>query len=69
MEANTFIVIPERVIKEANQAIDEANNSFERVLLVGEEYKQAGLTPIYLLDPEYMDVYVYCQETLRKKLH
>lgn len=67
--ANGMIVVSERIIIEADKMANEANNSFERVLKIGLEYKDAGLTPIYLLDPEFMDLYVYCEETFQKKLN
>jgi hypothetical protein len=36
---------------------------------VADEYKDAGVTPIFLLDPRRMDVLVVCEETFKKKLN
>ena len=36
---------------------------------VAEEYKDAGVTPVFLLDTEHMDLFVVCEETFKKKLN
>lgn len=67
-----YKVVPERVLVEADKACREmgdANNSFGRLLKVAEEYKEAGATPLYLLDVECMDLLVVCEETYKKNLH
>jgi hypothetical protein len=67
-----YKIIPEHIMIEADKASCEsgyANNSFGRLLKVAEEYKEAGVTPIFLLDPQYMDLIVVCEETFKKKLH
>lgn len=72
MDMQYYKIIPERVMIEADKASREsgdANNSFGRLLKVAEEYKDAGVTPVFLLDPEYMDILVVCQETFKKKLN
>jgi len=67
-----YKVVPENVIVEADKAsreLGDANNSFGRLLKVAEEYKEAGVNPIFLLDPCHMDLLVVCEETFKKKLH
>jgi hypothetical protein len=67
-----YKVVPENVIVEADKAsreLGDANNSFGRLLKVAEEYKEAGVNPIFLLDPYHMDLLVVCEETFKKKLH
>jgi hypothetical protein len=65
-----YIVIPEFVVKQAAASIPEdLDNSFLKVLKAGEEYRQAGLTPVYVLDPNYKDLVVIAQEIYGKKLH
>jgi hypothetical protein len=67
-----YKIVPENVIIEADKAsreMGEANNSFGRLLKVADEFKDAGATPIFLLDPYYMDLMVVCEETFKKKLH
>jgi hypothetical protein len=67
-----YKIVPEKVIIEADEVsrkMGEANNSFGRLLKVAEEYKEAGIKPIFLLDPQYMDLLVVCEETFKKKLH
>ena len=67
-----YKVVPKKVIIEADKVsreMGEANNSFGRLLKVAEEYIEAGVNPIFLLDPQYMDLLVVCEETFKKKLH
>ena len=70
MMKENFIIIPESIVKEA--AFDgglDKENGFARVLKAGQEFKQAGLTPIYILDERYMDLVVVAKETYQKKLN
>lgn len=67
-----FKVIPEHIIKESAFLAHEfegANNSFTRLLKAAEEFKQANMSPIFLLDTLSMDVKVIAKETYNKKLH
>ena len=66
----SYVVIPETVIKEAADAmVDDPQNNFVKVWNAGQEFKAAGLTPIYLLNEIYMDLFVIAKETYKKKLH
>ena len=63
-----FVVIPEEMVKQAaHDCRDDEKNSFLRVLKAGQDFKQAGLTPIYILDQHYMDLHVVSKETINKK--
>lgn len=67
-----FKVIPEHIIKESAFLAHEfegANNSFIRLLKAAEEYKQANMTPVFLVNTINMDVKVVAKETYNKKLH
>jgi hypothetical protein len=67
-----FKVIPEQIIKDsAFMAFESegANNSFMRLLSAAEEFRQANLTPVFLLDTINMDVKVIAKETYNKRLH
>jgi hypothetical protein len=63
------ITIPEEVVAEAASSFGEEDNNFRRMWEAGQEYKLAGMTPIYLLDQERMDLYVVAAETYGKKLN
>jgi len=66
----TVISIPEDTVKEAaDLCADDKDNSFFRVWTTGQEYKSAGLTPVYLLNREKMQLYVIAAEIYGKKLH
>jgi len=73
-----YIVIPEHIVRNAAEVFakevfaKEENskvNTFQKMLLVGEEYKQAGMTPIYLYNPTTAEVFVQTEEQLKNKMH
>jgi hypothetical protein len=46
-----LVTIPESIVREAaEECKDDNNNGFLRCLMAGEEFRAAGLTPIYILD-------------------
>ena len=66
----SYIVIDEATIKKAAEYCqDDELNSFRRIWKKGQEYKEAGLTPVYLLDQMLMQLVVVVAETFGKKLH
>jgi len=69
---NYYKIVPEKVIKESAEIatdLGESDNSFSHLLLKAEEFKQANMTPMFLLDPYRMDVLCVARETFGKKLH
>jgi len=64
-----YQVVPEKVIKNCAVELEneEPNNSFSILLKEGELYKQASLTPIYILDTERSEMIVTSKEKLDKK--
>jgi hypothetical protein len=65
-----LVTIPESIVREAaEECKDDSNNGFLRCLIAGEEFRAAGLTPIYILDENYMDLVVVAKETYKKKLN
>ena len=65
-----YLTIPEEIVEEAaNICSDDENNSFFKVWNAGQGFKSAGMTPIYLLDQNVMQLLVVAQETFGKKLH
>jgi hypothetical protein len=72
-ELSDLIVVPEEIIKHcANQVdlmyVDEGNN-FKLCLQYGSQFKEAGLTPLYLCKPNMKDVYVTSMEKFESKFH
>lgn len=68
----SYKVIPEEVMEESAALateIGESDNSFSRMLIAAQEFKEAGMTPIFLLDSRKMDVIVVAKETFGKRLH
>lgn len=67
---SNLVQVPEYIIQSAALSLsDDENNSFSRVLKAAEEYKEAGMTPVFVLDKERMDIYCFAEETFGKKLH
>lgn len=65
-----LIVVPENIVKEAWDAIDnEPDSGFAIVLQAAEEYKAANMAPMFILDQINMDIYCFAKETFGKKLH
>jgi len=64
------IEIPEEIVKQAaDHCKDDSKNNFLKIWTSGQEYRSAGLTPIYFLDQENMDLFVVAEETFGKKLN
>lgn len=64
------IEIPEEIVKRAaDHCKDDDQNNFLRIWNTGQEFRSAGLTPIYFLDQEHMDLFVIAEETFGKKLN
>lgn len=59
-------VVNEDLIKKA-AILSEPDNSFIKALDFAEEYRSAGLTPVFLLDDENFMVIVTTQEKLDNK--
>lgn len=67
-----YKIIPEKIIRESAQVateMGESDNSFAHLLVAAKEFKQANMTPMFLLDPNQMDVLCVAKETFGKKLH
>ena len=68
----SYKVIPESVMKLSAQTateMGESDNSFNRMLAASEKFKDAGMTPMFLLDTITMDVLCVAKETFGKKLN
>lgn len=64
------IMLPESMIIEAAASCrDDPENGFQKCLEAAEDFRKAGLTPLYILDPYYMDLVVVAKETFRKPLN
>ena len=63
--------ISEQLISEAAEAYKEIDpdNSFERLLTTAKEFREAGLSPIFLCSPDMQKVMVTTKEKLLKKMH
>ena len=68
-----YVVVPEHIVRNAAEVFAKEDgstiNTFQKMLIVGEEYKQANMTPIYLYDPVTAEVFVQAEDRLKNKLH
>lgn len=61
-------ILEEDFVKMASENF-EYGNSYAYLLTIGDQYKEAGLTPIYLYDPEENSVYVTTKEKSENEFH
>jgi hypothetical protein len=67
--ADLWSVSQEMVEWCAAQCADDDQNSFKRLLIAAKEFKDAGLTPVFLCSESLKDLYVTTAESLKKKLN
>jgi hypothetical protein len=61
-------ILEEDFVKKASEEF-EYGNSYAYLLSIGVLYKEAGLTPVYVYDPEDNSVYITTEEKQTKKYH
>ncbi len=61
-------ILEEDLVKMASKNFKYAS-SYAYLLSIGTQYKEAGLTPIYIFDPEENSVYVTTEEKEQNKYH
>lgn len=59
-------VLEEEFMKMASEKF-EYGNSYAHLLTVGEQYKEAGLTPVYIYDPEENSIYITTEEKMNNQ--
>ena len=65
-----YQIVDEEIIISAAKALkSEPGNSFERALKIAEEYREADLTPVFILNYETKVISVTTQELVEKKYH
>jgi hypothetical protein len=63
-------VIPEEMVIHCAQQFEEGEeNNFTQFLVAADEFRQAGLTPVFLCSKSMKDMYVTTEEKMRKKYH
>lgn len=65
-QLENLMIVPEHMIIDCASAILESNNNFKDSLMKGNEYRLAGLTPIYLCNKDFNEIYVTSCEKLQK---
>lgn len=69
---SSYKVIPEHAMEasaELAMELGESDNSFSRMLIVAQEYREAEMTPMFILDVRNMNVICVARETFGKRLH
>jgi hypothetical protein len=64
-------ILPEQMIRDAAEMfmVEDPRNSFVTLLESADEFRQAGLTPIFLSDVDMQKLLVTTKEKIQKKLH
>lgn len=63
-------IIPEEMIVYcAKQFAPDEENTFSKFLDIAQEFRRAGLTPVFLSTEKLEDLMITTQEKLQKKLH
>lgn len=71
-EMSMYKIIPEHVVEASAETViemGESDNSFSRMLLAAKEFREADMTPMFILDVRNMDVFCVARETFGKRLH
>lgn len=69
---NNYKLLPDKIVLEAAymaKELGEEENNFLKLIEIADEYKGAGLTPMFVLDPETMNIGVFAREMLGQKIH
>lgn len=69
---NNYKLLSDKAVLEAAymaKQLGEEENNFVKLLEIADEYKVAGLTPMFVLDPNTMNVGVYAKEMIGQKRH
>ena len=71
LNVDNLKILPERMVKDAAEINLEfdPDNSFTRLLRSAEEFREAGLTTVFLCDSDMQTVMVTTKEKLQRKLH
>ena len=67
--AQNLFVVPEKIVQQCARALGEEENNFRNFLEVAAEFREAGLTPLYLCNEDMKNMHVTTEEFLRKKFH
>ena len=63
--------VPEEYVRQAariERAINP-NNTFDRLLISANLFREADLTPMFFYDEDHMNLYVTTKEKMEKKYH
>jgi hypothetical protein len=72
LKGNRYFRMSEEDIKKVIEYVEshgESSENFEHILEVAEQYREAGLTPLFLRDPEETHIRVSTEELFGKKLN
>jgi hypothetical protein len=67
---DSFLVVSKKIVEQAAaECSDDPDNGFQKVLDAYHQYEEAGMTPIFLSDSDFQDLYCVCKETYKKLLN
>jgi hypothetical protein len=62
-------IVPEEIVKYCADHLEGEENTFEKFLSLAEEFRSAGLTPIFMCSSNLKDLFITTEEKLKRKLH
>jgi hypothetical protein len=62
-------IVPEEIVRYCASHLEGEENTFERFLLLAEEFRSAGLTPVFMCSDTLQDLFITTKEKLQRKLH
>lgn len=68
-EISNMQIVPEDMIKWCAAQLEGEENTFAEFLVVADQFRMAGLTPIFLCSNTLKDLYVTTKEKLQKNYH
>lgn len=62
-------IVPEEIVQYCAAQLAGEENTFESFLLIAKEFREAGLTPVFMCTHTLKDLFVTSEEKLKRKFH
>lgn len=62
-------IVPEEIVQYCADHLVGEENNFEKFLLIANEFRSAGLTPVFMCSRNLKDLFITTEEKLKRKLH
>lgn len=69
MDINNLQIVPEEIFRYCAEVMGLEDNNFSNCLKVADEFREAGLTPVFLCSYDLKNIGVTTKEKITKKMH